>query len=368
MKGLFPDWRAQGVTVCLHEHQGGFAFNMDSVHGLYAEVPLGGRGRALGSRGHGLRGGAPTAPSRGVETSEGAIEVGEQVVIAPGPWAKRFWAMLGHAGHDRRPHAVRRGRPRPAHVDVLEPPGRRDRGRPAAVRDRGRIGTAGDPPRHGRAARTPTTGSSSRTSSGGSTSSATATASREAPRRSSWTGDVELDPYPQTTNVDPTFPDMWCAALSHSMARFEGCRPQLQGRALGRRRRVHGRQLPGLRLLPAEPVRDPRLEPRLQDDRGRDARWPPCSSASTRASSTRSASSASRRATSTPSRARRTPGPEHGRAPSSRSREDALERRRILGLRIDVHAVTGLEDDAAIDRLRPAVANEYADPRALPER
>jgi hypothetical protein len=37
-------------------------------------------------------------------------------------------------------------------------------------------------------------------------------------------GDVELDPYPSTTDVDPTFPDMWCAALSHSMSRFEGCR------------------------------------------------------------------------------------------------------------------------------------------------
>jgi hypothetical protein len=38
-------------------------------------------------------------------------------------------------------------------------------------------------------------------------------------------GDVELDPYPSTTDVDPDFPDMWCAALSHSMSRFEGCRP-----------------------------------------------------------------------------------------------------------------------------------------------
>ena len=37
-------------------------------------------------------------------------------------------------------------------------------------------------------------------------------------------GDLELDPYPSTTNVDPGFPDMWCAALSHAMARFEGCR------------------------------------------------------------------------------------------------------------------------------------------------
>ena len=34
MKELFPDWRAQGVTVCLHEHQGGFAFNIESVMGL----------------------------------------------------------------------------------------------------------------------------------------------------------------------------------------------------------------------------------------------------------------------------------------------------------------------------------------------
>ena len=34
MKELFPDWRAKGVTVCLHEHQGGFAFNRDSVMGL----------------------------------------------------------------------------------------------------------------------------------------------------------------------------------------------------------------------------------------------------------------------------------------------------------------------------------------------
>src|SRR5918996_6476540 len=30
MKALFPDWRAKSVTVCLHEHQGGFAFNQDS--------------------------------------------------------------------------------------------------------------------------------------------------------------------------------------------------------------------------------------------------------------------------------------------------------------------------------------------------
>ena len=35
--------------------------------------------------------------------------------------------------------------------------------------------------------------------------------------------DFDVDPYP-TASVDPTFPDMWCAALSHCMERFQGCR------------------------------------------------------------------------------------------------------------------------------------------------
>ena len=43
MRELFPDWRAQGVTVCLHEHQGGFAFNQESVQGLADKCDGGGR-------------------------------------------------------------------------------------------------------------------------------------------------------------------------------------------------------------------------------------------------------------------------------------------------------------------------------------
>ena len=35
--------------------------------------------------------------------------------------------------------------------------------------------------------------------------------------------EFDVDPYP-TASVDPTFPDMWCAALSHCMERFKGCR------------------------------------------------------------------------------------------------------------------------------------------------
>jgi len=39
---LFPDWRAQGVHVCLHEEKGGFANNMASLHGLAAKAKAAG--------------------------------------------------------------------------------------------------------------------------------------------------------------------------------------------------------------------------------------------------------------------------------------------------------------------------------------
>src|ERR671935_18923 len=34
MLGLFEDWRAPGLSVCLHEHAGGYAFNKESMLGL----------------------------------------------------------------------------------------------------------------------------------------------------------------------------------------------------------------------------------------------------------------------------------------------------------------------------------------------
>ena len=38
MRGLLPDWKARGLTTCLHEKQGGFAFNINGVKGLLAKV------------------------------------------------------------------------------------------------------------------------------------------------------------------------------------------------------------------------------------------------------------------------------------------------------------------------------------------
>jgi glycine/D-amino acid oxidase-like deaminating enzyme len=224
MKSLFPDWRAKGVTICLHERQGGFAFNVESVLGLrdkcqaegvtvlgYTEV-TGFTSRDDGS-------------VSGVETSKGAIEVGEQVVVAPGPWAAGFWSMLGMSDT----------------IDITIPSGDVVRDRPMWTYwnlQEGEITV--DPLMFA-------------TSDGGAppvihldTDAPLYTDDGDLVTDELWgiyfkrdrhgvqggaspltvEGDVELDPYPSTTDVDPTFPDMWCAALSHSMSRFEGCRAQ----------------------------------------------------------------------------------------------------------------------------------------------
>lgn len=222
MKQLFPDWRAQGVTVCLHERQGGFAFNLDSVRGLQSKceaegvrvlAPIEVRSIEL----------ADDDTARALETSEGRIEIGEQLIVAPGPWAKEFWRMLG------LPDAIDVRTPSgEVHADVpmwtywnlqegeitVDPLmfATADGSAPPVIHldtdaplytDDGELvtdelwGIYFKRDRHGVQ---------------GGASPLTVD------------GDVELDPYPSTTDVDPDFPDMWCAALSHSMSRFEGCR------------------------------------------------------------------------------------------------------------------------------------------------
>jgi glycine/D-amino acid oxidase-like deaminating enzyme len=224
MKRLFPDWRAQGVTICLHEHQGGFAFNVESVLGLRDKclgegVTVHSYTEVTGFRLH------PDDTVAAVETSKGEIEVGEQVVIAPGPWAGQLWAMLGL----------------PDTIDSTTPSGEFVRDRPMWTYwnlQEGEITV--DPLMFA-------------TADGGAppvihldTDAPLYTDDGDLVADELWgiyfkrdrhgvqggasplvvEGDVELDPYPSTTDVDPTFPDMWCAALSHSMSRFEGCRAQ----------------------------------------------------------------------------------------------------------------------------------------------
>ena len=91
MRGLFDDWRAEGITSVLHEKRGGYANNRASVRGLARKAEAEGVRILAGVRVVGMRlqGGAVAA----VETDRGTIEV-EQVVVGAGPWVKSFWDML----------------------------------------------------------------------------------------------------------------------------------------------------------------------------------------------------------------------------------------------------------------------------------
>jgi glycine/D-amino acid oxidase-like deaminating enzyme len=223
MKELFPDWRARGVTVCLHEHQGGFAFNMASVIGLVSKCESEGVTILSGVEVQDIELGPDDAVT-GVLTSAGRIEVGEQLVLAPGPWAKQFWGMLGL----------------PMTIDIRTPSGNVLRDRPMWTYwnlqegeikvDPAMFATAdgGPPPVIHLDTDAPLS-----TDDGALVTDELWGIYFKRDRNGVQGGaspltvgdDVELDPYPQTTNVDLSFPDMWCAALSHSMSRFEGCRP-----------------------------------------------------------------------------------------------------------------------------------------------
>jgi glycine/D-amino acid oxidase-like deaminating enzyme len=222
MKEMFPDWRARGVTVCLHEHQGGFAFNLDSIRGLVGKCESVGAEIVCGACVTGLERDGDGSVQR-VLTDQGTIEVGEQLVLAPGPWARGFWELLGL----------------PAAIDIHTPDGDVVRDAPMwtywnlqegeitvdphmfSLPDGSMppvIHLDTDAPLH--------------TDAGALVTGELWGIYFKQDRHGVQGGaspvkvgpDAAIDPYPQTTDVDPTFPDMWCAALSHSMSRFEGCR------------------------------------------------------------------------------------------------------------------------------------------------
>src|SRR5829696_1207855 len=92
MRALYPDWRAEGLTVCLHEHRGGFAFNRESMLGLADKARAAGADIVEGVEVTGfVRDGSGAVTT--VTTSAGDVEV-EQVVIAVGPWIPHLWSML----------------------------------------------------------------------------------------------------------------------------------------------------------------------------------------------------------------------------------------------------------------------------------
>ncbi|MBV9281205.1 MAG: FAD-binding oxidoreductase [Chloroflexi bacterium] len=92
MKAILPDFHTEGLEAVLHEKQGGWAERAMTVSGL---ADLARREdvtilEGVEVTGFDLRGGAVHA----VETSGGPIDA-ELVIVAPGPWAGRFWQMIG---------------------------------------------------------------------------------------------------------------------------------------------------------------------------------------------------------------------------------------------------------------------------------
>ncbi|HEX5900050.1 MAG TPA: FAD-dependent oxidoreductase [Solirubrobacteraceae bacterium] len=214
MRSLFDDWRAPGLSVCLHERAGGFAYNRDSMLGLASKARAAGAEIEEGVEVTGFELDGSGAVTR-VQTSAGPIEV-EQVVVAVGPWITGLWGMLGLparlevAGEEREMWTywyLQEGEidvdpamfvtndgalPPVVHVDSHAP----------LHDDAGELITAEQWGIYYKQDKHSVQGGASPLPKG---------------------QEFELDPYP-TGTVEPGFPDLWCAALSHCMARFEGSR------------------------------------------------------------------------------------------------------------------------------------------------
>jgi glycine/D-amino acid oxidase-like deaminating enzyme len=230
MRGLFDDWRAPGLTVCLHEHAGGYAFNKESILGLADKARAAGAKIVEGVEVSGFEFRDDGSAAR-VHTSAGDIEA-EQVVVAVGPWIAGLWDELGLADKIdvRQPDGeVASDVPmwtywylQEGEVDVDPATFVTNEGRPSPV-----LHLDSDSPL---------------STDDGRLVTDEAWGIYFKPDRQSVQGgaapirlghEFQVDPYP-TGTVDPDFPDMWCAALSHCLGRFEGCRDKyLQVRSGG---------------------------------------------------------------------------------------------------------------------------------------
>jgi methylglutamate dehydrogenase subunit A len=220
MLKLFPDWRAQGVHVCLHEHRGGFANNMRSMHGLATKARQAGARLAEGVRVTGFEmdgAGAVTT----VRTDQGDI-VPEQVVVAAGPWVEQLWTMLDlpnrldvrtptgevHADQEMWTYWYLQEGEIEVDPKLLSLP---DGSMPPVLH------VDSDAPLYdddGKLVTDEFWGNYFKQDLNGVQGGAAPVVVGH---------DFEVDPYP-TASVESSFADMWCASLSHCMKRFEGKR------------------------------------------------------------------------------------------------------------------------------------------------
>jgi glycine/D-amino acid oxidase-like deaminating enzyme len=216
MRSLYPDWRAPGLTVCLHERAGGYAFNRESMLGLADKARRAGARIETGVEVTGFETDNAGSVTR-VRTTSGEI-VPDQVVVAVGPWIPHIWAMLDL----------------PAHIDVRQPDGSTQPDLPMWTYwylQEGEIEF--DPALFDSAVLHVDSDQTLRDDEGRLLTSEPWGVYFKPDRESVQGGAqplklghaIDVDPYP-TGTVDPGFPDMWCAALSHCLGRFEGMRPR----------------------------------------------------------------------------------------------------------------------------------------------
>ena len=94
MRDMFDDWQAQGITSVLHEKRGGYSNNTKSMYGLAKKVEDRGVRIITGVEVQGLNSESGSDSIASVDTTKGTISC-ERLIIAPGPWARDFWQMLG---------------------------------------------------------------------------------------------------------------------------------------------------------------------------------------------------------------------------------------------------------------------------------
>jgi len=220
MRALYDDWRAPGLTVCLHETAGGYGLNRESMRGLAELAVRAGARIATGVEVAGFDLDGSGSVTR-VLTDAGAIEV-ERVVVAVGPWIASLWSMLGLPDRldVRQPDGtLRRDQPmwtywylQEGEVDV-DPEGfvTRD-GRPSPV-----LHVDSDQPLFA------DDGSLVCDEAWGVYFKRDRTSIQGGAQPLTVGPEFTVDPYP-TGTVDPGFPDLWSAALSHCLGRFTGAR------------------------------------------------------------------------------------------------------------------------------------------------
>ena len=98
MKNIFDDWQAQGIESVLHEKNSGYGHNRGAILGLEKLVKNEGAKIIEGVEVLEINYDSNSSSARSVTTTNGVFEF-ENLIIAPGPWAEKFWKLMGQSDY-----------------------------------------------------------------------------------------------------------------------------------------------------------------------------------------------------------------------------------------------------------------------------